>query len=176
MHCEEGKSAATKIISLRLSSVKKSGLVCAVIVRIVRLSFSLLNLRELEQRKKGGEERGEGSATVAEGEFGVDVELGHGLVLFGEIEERVVAEAVSAARGGEDFSFDGAVAGGENFSVAGCGEDAVVAGGWISVGSFVEGLFSEGLFSEGLEEAEVVALVDRRSGWAGEVLVFGVTG
>ena len=78
--------------------------------------------------EEGLEERGEGSTTMAEGEFGSDVEFGHGLVLFGEIEERVVAEAVGAARCGEDFSFHGAVADGEDFSVAGCGEDAVVTG------------------------------------------------
>ena len=45
------------------------------------------------------EEGGEGSAAVAEGEFGLDVEFGHGLVLFGEIEEWIVAEAVGAAWG-----------------------------------------------------------------------------
>ena len=52
------------------------------------------------------QESGEGSASVAEGEFGLDVEFGHGLVLFGKIEERIVAEALGAAWGGEDFSFD----------------------------------------------------------------------
>ena len=88
-------------------------------------------MRGLEVRKEGFEEGGEGSAAVAEGEFGLDVEFGHGLVLFGEIEERVVAEAAGAARGGEDFAFDGAVADGEDLSVAGGGEDAVVAGGRI---------------------------------------------
>ena len=46
------------------------------------------------------EEGGEGSAAVAEGEFGGDVEFGHGLVLFREIEERVVAEALGALGSG----------------------------------------------------------------------------
>ena len=76
----------------------------------------------------GREKGGEGSAAVAEGELGVDVELGHGFVLFGEIEERVVAEASGAAWRGEDLAFDGAVADGEDLAVAGGGEDAVVAG------------------------------------------------
>src|SRR5580704_5928798 len=95
------------------------------------------------------EQCGEGSAAMAEGEFGLDVELGHGLVLFGEIEERVVAEAVGASGCGEDFAFDGAVACGEDFSVASCGKDAVVAGCRVWVGDF----------AETLEEVEVVALV-----------------
>ena len=64
----------------------------------------------------------------------MDVELGHGLVLFGEIEERVVAEAVGAAWCGQDLAFDGAVADGEDVAVAGGGEDAVVAGGALGEG------------------------------------------
>lgn len=117
-------------------------------------------------REKGLEECGEGSATVAEGEFGLDVELGHGLVLMGEIEEWVVAEAVGTARCGEDFSFDGAVACGEDFSVACGGENAVVACGWIQVWDL----------ADGFEEAEVVALVCGCSRGTGEVVVVGVTG
>ncbi len=104
--------------------------------------------------RKSFEEGGEGSAAMAEGEFGCDVEFGHGLVLFGEIEERVVAEALGAAGSGEDLAFDGAVGGGEDFSVAGGGEDAVVAGCSVWVGDF----------AEGFEEAEVVALVGCRLG------------
>ena len=41
----------------------------------------------LELREEGLEESGEGPASVAEGELGFDVELGHGLVFVGEIEE-----------------------------------------------------------------------------------------
>jgi hypothetical protein len=81
-----------------------------------------------EVRLEGAEECGEGAATVAEREFGLDVEFGHGLVPFREIEERVVSEALRATRCGEDFAFDGAVPDGEHFSVLSRGEDAVVAG------------------------------------------------
>ena len=51
---------------------------------------------------------------MAEGEFGGDVELGHGFVLGGEVEEGVVAEAFGAAWGGEDLAFDGSVTDGED--------------------------------------------------------------
>jgi hypothetical protein len=101
---------------------------------------------------------------MAETEFGLDVEFGHGVVLVGQIEERVVAEAFGAARCGEDFSLDSAVAYAENLSVACGSEDAVVAGCWIL----------DGDFAEGLEKAEVVALVWCAVGW--EVLVVGVSG
>ena len=114
-----------------------------------------MNSQGLELRKESFEECGEGSAAMAEGEFGLDVELGHGLFLFGEIEEWVVAEASGASGCGEDLAFDGAVAGGEDFSVAGGGEDAVVAG-----------LVWSGDFAQGFEEAAVVALVGRGFGWA----------
>ena len=68
--------------------------------------------RELELWEEGLEKCGEGSATVAEGELGRDVEFGHGLVLLGKIEEGVVAEAVGASGSGENFTFDGAVSDG----------------------------------------------------------------
>jgi hypothetical protein len=103
----------------------------------------------LEVRKKGLEEGGEGSAAMAEGEFGLDVEFGHGLVFVGEIEERVVAEAAGAAGLGEDIAFDCAVADGEDVAVAGGGEDAVIAGTALGEGNAGE---------EG-EEIEVIALV-----------------
>ena len=86
---------------------------------------------------------------MAEGEFGFDVEFGHSLVFAAEIEERVVAEAIGASGTAEYFAFYGAVADGQDFAVARCGEDAVVAGGWMLVGDF----------AESFEEAEVVALV-----------------
>ena len=86
---------------------------------------------------------------MAEGKFGAGIEFGHGFVLFGEIEERVVAEAVGAAWCGQDLAFDGAVADGEDVAVAGGGEDAVVAGAALGEGDAGE---------EG-EEIEVVALV-----------------
>ena len=98
---------------------------------------------------EGAEECGEGSAAVAEGEFGLDVEFGHSLGFVGEIEERVVAEAIGATGLGEDVAFDGAVADGEDMAVAGGGEDAVVAGAALGEGNAGE---------EG-EEVEVIALV-----------------
>ena len=104
---------------------------------------------------EGVEECGEGSAAVAEGEFGLNVEFGHGLVFVGEIEERVVAEALRAAWGGEDLAFDGSVADGEDLAVADGGEDAVVAGR----------AFGEGDASEEVEEVEVIALVYREGLW-----------
>ena len=88
---------------------------------------------------------------MAEGEFGFDVEFGHGLVFVGEIEEGVVPEAVGAAWGDDDLTFKGAVTHGEDFAVAGGGEDAVVAGA---------ALCERNSDEEG-EEIEVVALVYR---------------
>ena len=148
--CEEGKSAAQRLFRSCRSSVKKSGLVCAVIVKFVRLSCALLNLRGLELRKEGLEECGEGSTTMAEGEFGLDVEFGHGLALLGEIEEWVVAESFGAAWCGEDLAVDGTVPCGEDLTVAGCGKDAAIAGGGVW----------DSHSTESFEEAEVVALVD----------------
>ena len=78
--------------------------------------------------QKGLEQGGEGSSAVAEGEFGLDVELGHGLVLLGKIEEGIVAEASGATGTGEDLALDCAVADGEDFSVACGSKDAVIAG------------------------------------------------
>jgi len=60
-------------------------------------------------------------------EAGDGVDLGHGEVVIGQVEEWVVAEAEGAPGGGEDFAFDYAVGGGDDLAVAGCGEDAVVA-------------------------------------------------
>jgi hypothetical protein len=128
--------------------------------QLFRVRYSELGEVGLE----GVEERGEGSAAMAEGEFGFDVEFGHGLVLIGQVEEGIVAETAGATRGGEDFAFDGAMADAEDLSVADCCEDAVIAGCWISVGDF----------AEGFEEAEVVALVGCSN--AEEVFVFGVAG
>src|SRR5882757_2959350 len=150
MHCREGNSAARRLFRSRLTSVKKSTPVCAVIVRFVRLNtggqFSSLKLSvsqlffvrysELEEvRVECTEDCGEGSAAVAEGELGLDVELGHGLVLFGEIKERVVAEAVAAAWGDDDLTFKSAVTHGEDFAVAGGSEDAVVTGAALGEGN-----------------------------------------
>jgi hypothetical protein len=83
------------------------------------------------------EEFGEGPAAMAEGELGLDVEFGHGLFAFGEIEEGVVAEAVCALGRGQDLAFDCASACAEDLAVAGGGEDTVIAGGTI----FTEGGF-----------------------------------
>jgi hypothetical protein len=112
------------------------------------------------------EECVEGASAMAERELGGGVELGHGLVVLRKIEEGIVAEAVGSARGGEDMAFYGAVAGAEDLAVAGGGEDAVVAGLTVSLWCVVECF----------EEAEIVSLVQSCGEWAGEVLVFGVTG
>ena len=103
---------------------------------------------------------------MAESELGLDVEFGHGLFLMGEIEEGIVAEAVHASWCGEDLAFDGAVADGEDLSVMGSSEDAVVSRSWIGVGDF----------AKGFEETEVVALICCRRGGALEILVISVTG
>jgi hypothetical protein len=89
------------------------------------------------------------ASSMAKGKSGAGVEFGHGFVLLGEIEERVVAEAVGAAWCGQDLAFDGAVADGEDVAVAGGGEDAVVAGAALG----------EGYAGEEGEEVEVIAMV-----------------
>jgi hypothetical protein len=128
----------------------------------VRLSYVLLNSGGFDLGEKKAEECGEGAATVAEGELGSNVELCHGLVLVGEKEERIIAEAVGASWRGYDLSFDGAVADAENVSVAGCGEDAVVTGFRIL----------DGDFAKGVEEVEVVALVCGCFAGEREVLIY----
>jgi hypothetical protein len=95
------------------------------------------------------EEGGEGSSSVAEGEFGGEVNLSHGAVVGGEIKEWVVAEASGASRFGEDLAFDGSVTDGEDVSVAGGGEDAVVACA----------AFGEWDAGEERDEVQIVALV-----------------
>ena len=66
---------------------------------------------------------------MAEGMLGFEIDFGHGVLEFGQIEERVVAEAARAARRFEDESFDRAVCCIEGLAIAGGDEDAVVAGG-----------------------------------------------
>jgi hypothetical protein len=112
------------------------------------------------------EQCGEGSASVAELELDLRIELGHGAVLVGKIEERIVAETAGPAWGWEDLACDGAVGDAEDLAVAGGGEDAVVAG------FRVAGVES----GEGLLEAEIVALVEGSGGRAGEVFVVGIAG
>jgi hypothetical protein len=160
MHWRMKKSAAGRLFRSGIASVKEMPAVCAIIDKFVRLSYFALVSEGL---REGLEEGSEGSATVAEGEFGCDVELGHGFFLVGEVEEGVVAEALGAAWSGEDLAFYGAVSDGEDLSVAGGGEDAVVAG-WMRARNLAEGLL----------QAEVVALV--WSAGCGEVVVVGVTG
>ena len=112
------------------------------------------------------EESGEGPSSMAEGEFGFDVELGHGLVLLGEKEEGVVTEAFFAAWGGEDLAFYRAVANGEDVALA-CGcEDAVVSGA----------TFGQWDTGEEGEEVEVVALVGRVMLRGVKVVVVGKAG
>jgi hypothetical protein len=86
---------------------------------------------------------------MAERELGFEIDFGHAAVEVGEIEERVVAEAAGAAWCGEDLAFDGPMADGEDVTVAGGGEDAVVAGATLG----------EGDAGEEMEEVEVIALV-----------------
>ena len=83
---------------------------------------------------------------MAEAEFGLGVELGHGLVLLGEIKEGVVAEAECSTWSILDLALDCAVGCGDDLAVAGCGEDAVVSGE-----------VRAGDFAEGFEHAEVVS-------------------
>jgi len=91
----------------------------------------------------------EGAASVAQGEFGFEIDFGHGAVEGGEIEEWVIAEASGASGLGEDLAFDGSVADGEDVPITRCGEDAVVA----------RASLSEGNAGEERDEVEVVALV-----------------
>ena len=66
---------------------------------------------------------------MAEGEFGFEVDFGHGAVKGGQVEERVIAEAAGAARGIEDQAFDLSLCGVKGQAVAGCYKNAAVAGG-----------------------------------------------
>lgn len=106
---------------------------------------------------------------MAEGELGFDIEFGHSFAAFGEIEERVVAEAFGAAWGGKNIAFDGTVADGEDFAVASGGEDAVVTGAALGEGNPRE---------EG-EEIKIIALVggEGTGGFSRmKVVVVGVAG
>ena len=103
---------------------------------------------------------------MAEGELSGDVELGHGFVLGGEVEEGVVAEAVCATGGGKDFAFDGSVANGEDVGASRGGEDAVIAAAALG----------ERNVGEEREEIEIVAFVDRVMLRRVEVVVVGEAG
>jgi hypothetical protein len=85
MHCEEGKSAAPRLFRRCQTSVKESGLVCAVIVRFVRLSFERLILRGLELWKSI-EKIAKRASSVAYAQAGDGVKFGHRLVEIGEEE------------------------------------------------------------------------------------------
>ena len=56
------------------------------------------------------------------------VDFGHGALEFGEVKERVVAKAASAARSIEDDSFDGTVGGVLNATIARGDKYAMVSG------------------------------------------------
>jgi len=134
------------------------------LLRVCRLNALRLGV-ELWMKSQRIEEGDEGSATMADGEFRLEVEFGHGLFEVGQVEEGVVAEAFCAAWDGEDFAFDCAVGGAEDVSVAGGGEDTAVAGM----------MWTRNLV-ESAEQAEVVSLVWTGIGRRGEVFVFGVAG
>src|SRR5579862_5234670 len=76
-----------------------------------------------------GEECGESAAAMAEGELGLEVDLGHGAVELGQVEKRVVAKASSAAWRVQDHALDcavrfvcgSAVAGGDEYAAVTCG-------------------------------------------------------
>ncbi len=117
---------------LGLASRKSAGksAVIDTIVRFLPAQFPFSVFGEV--RVKLFQEGGEGSASMAEGEFGLEIDLGHGSVECREVEERVVAEASGATGFGENLAFDGSVADGEDVSIARGGQDAVVAGAALS--------------------------------------------
>ncbi len=54
--------------------------------------------RAKRPKQELGEECSEGTAAMAEGELGLEVDLGHGFVELGQVEEGIVAEAAGASR------------------------------------------------------------------------------
>ena len=77
---------------------------------------------------------------MTEGELGFEVDFGHGALEGRQVEERIVAEAASAARGLEDESIDGAFGRLDDFTVE-CGDqDAAITGGALVGRDFGEAL------------------------------------
>src|SRR6516165_2450860 len=66
---------------------------------------------------------------MAKGKLGFEVDFSHGAFKFGQVKERIVAEAAGAAWSIEDDSLDGAVRGVKGQAGSGCDQDAMVAGG-----------------------------------------------
>ena len=96
---------------------------------LVRIAYELIGEFRKALGMEHGEQRGDGAASMAEGELGFEVEFGHGAVEGGEIEKGVVAEATGASGGFKDEAFDGALGGVERVAVAGGYQDAAVTGG-----------------------------------------------
>ena len=93
-----------------------------------------------------GEKCDDGTAPMAQGELGFEVDFGHGAVEGGEVEERVIAEAAGAPGGFENQTFDGALRCRERLAVSGGYQDTAVAGG----------AFGTGHAGEALQEHDVV--------------------
>src|SRR5271166_2953416 len=75
------------------------------------------------------EQSGYGATAMAERELGFEIQLGHGLVERGQVEERIVAEAAGTARSLEDEALDCAVGDMEGLAVARGDQHASVARG-----------------------------------------------
>lgn len=88
----------------------------------------------MEFFKKGCER----SSAMTKDEFRGYAKFGHRSVLFGKKEDGIVAEAQCASGSEEDFALDFSAAGGENFTISGGGEDAVIAGSSVFVRSLVK--------------------------------------
>src|SRR5580692_1493812 len=77
--------------------------------RNIREALQRLDCGRSDLNMKLGEKCGEGAAAMAEGELGLEVDLGHGAVELWQVEKRIIAKAAGAARGVQDHTFDGAI-------------------------------------------------------------------
>lgn len=96
------------------TSIGSSDQDCGPVFGINQFKSSILDLRLF--RDVGilsdvqlGQERREGAAPMTQGELGLQVNLGHGALKLGQIEERVVTESAGAARSIKDDALDGAI-------------------------------------------------------------------
>jgi hypothetical protein len=89
---------------------------------------------------KSIKESGKGAAAVTKGVLGFEVDFGHGVVQFGQVEEGVVAEAASSAGGFKDESVDVALGGGDWLAITCRDQDAAVTRSALGCGDTVEAL------------------------------------